>query len=82
MGSFETTRDKAERYRAVVSSERYPKQVIWGEHDTALSLENYGRVAESLTGCKALRLPGKHFFQEDQYEELALAVASFVDRHS
>lgn len=78
MGSFETSPEKTERYRAVVTSDQYPKQVIWGEHDTALPLEKYGRIAERLTGTMAKRLPGKHFLQEDQYEAIAEAIARFV----
>lgn len=78
MRSFETTLPKTERYAAAVSDGRYPVQVIWGRDDPALTYERFGRVAEELTGGKALLLPGKHFFQDDSAPALSAAVAEFV----
>jgi pimeloyl-ACP methyl ester carboxylesterase len=74
MQSFETTPEKSRLYQSVVSSDRYPKQVVWGENDPALSYSRYGKAAERLTSTTATRLPAKHFLQEDQYDAVAEAI--------
>ena len=74
MKSFEPTPEKSALYQAVVTSDRYPKQVVWGEKDPALTYDFHGKIAEQLTSTTAERLPAKHFLQEDQYDALAEAV--------
>lgn len=77
MRGFERTTAKREQYRAVVSSDRYPVQVVWGEQDPALKIDVHGTVAQEASGADTIhRLPGKHFLQEDQ----APAVADHVAR--
>ena len=74
MKSFETTSEKSRLYQSVVSSDRYPKQIVWGENDPALTYSSYGKTAERLTSTTAKRLPGKHFLQEDQYDAIAESI--------
>ncbi|MCH9683643.1 MAG: alpha/beta fold hydrolase [Deltaproteobacteria bacterium] len=75
MKSFELTADKSTLYRGIVSSDRYPTQVVWGDKDPALPYARYGRVAERLTSTTATKVPARHFLQEDQYDALADAIA-------
>lgn len=79
MRGFERTPAKRDLYRAVVGSDRYPVQVIWGARDPALKLRVYGEIARRATGVDAVhRLPAKHFLQEDQAPALADLVAGLV----
>lgn len=78
MRGFERTTAKADLYRGVVSSDRYPVQVVWGENDPALRIGEYGEAARRIAGVDTIhRTPGKHFLQEDcapQIAERVLAV--------
>ena len=79
MRGFERTRAKQELYTSVVASDRYPVQVIWGERDPALRVDVQGEAARRIAGVDQLiRVPGKHFLQEDQASILAWHIASFV----
>jgi haloalkane dehalogenase len=79
MRGFERTPAKRDLYRAVVGSDRYPVQVIWGARDPALKIGVYGEIARRTTGVEAIhRLPAKHFPQEDQAPALAELVAALV----
>ena len=82
MKAFETTPEKSRLYQSVVSSNRYPKQVVWGENDPALTYSVYGKTAERLTSTTAVRLPGKHFLQEDQYDAIAESIQRIADANS
>ena len=74
MKAFETTPEKSRLYQSVVSSNRYPKQVVWGENDPVLTYSVHGKTAERFTSTTARRLPGKHFLQEDQYDAIAESI--------
>lgn len=79
MRGFERTRAKQDLYAGVVGSDDYPVQVIWGELDPALPLRTHGEAARRAAGVSDIvRLPGKHFLQEDQAPALAQHVAAFV----
>ncbi len=79
MQSFETTQEKQTLYRSTLKNVPYPVQVVWGEHDPALTVDEFGVVARDLAGLDTIhRLPGKHFLQEDQAEAIAGMVATFV----
>ncbi len=79
MRGFERTPAKADLYRGVVSSDRYPVQVVWGENDPALKIGEHGAAAQRIAGVDTIhRTPGKHFLQEDcapQIAERVLAIA-------
>lgn len=77
MRGFERTRAKRDLYTAVVASDRYPVQVLWGADDPALKAGVYGEIARRAAGLDHLEtVPAKHFLQEDQ----APAVAEHVVR--
>jgi pimeloyl-ACP methyl ester carboxylesterase len=76
MRGFERTAEKRERYRAVVRSDRYPVQVVWGADDPALPLRPYGEQAARAAGVELQTVPARHFLQEDQAAAVAARVAA------
>lgn len=79
MRGFERTREKRDRYAAVVASDAYPVQLVWGDRDPALKLEVQGEQAKRLAGVETIhRVPAKHFLQEDQAPAVADRIAAFV----
>lgn len=81
MRDFERTAQAERRYVSVLRDQRYPVQIIWGEHDPALTVDHHGEQARILAGLERIhRLPGKHFFQEEQAPAIARLVADFADR--
>jgi pimeloyl-ACP methyl ester carboxylesterase len=76
MRSTERTAEKQALYRSVVSSDRYPVQVVWAKDDPALKVGVYGEQARRATGLERIDLiPGKHFPQEDQPRLMAERIA-------
>ena len=64
-------------YRGVVSDRSRPVQVVWAADDPALPLASYGEKARRAAHLDSLvRIPGKHFPQEDQ----AALIASHIAR--
>jgi len=64
MRGFERTAVKRDLYRAVLASDRYPVQVVWGTRDPALKVDIHGEAARRAAGVDTIhRLPGKHFLQ-------------------
>lgn len=81
MRSFERTPEKSALYRSVVGSDRYPVQVVWGEQDTTLRVDGQGEQARRAAGLDAvIRLPAKHFLQEDQAPAVARHVVELAKR--
>lgn len=80
MRGFELTPEKSEHYRGAVQGVPYPVQIVWGEHDNALTLAKAGRRAEEITGVTAALLPGGHFLQEEQAPELADLIRALANR--
>ena len=79
MRGFELTPAKRNLYHGVLGSGRFPIQIIWGEHDPALTLAKHGRPLAQVTGVpEIIRVPGKHFIPEDQAPAIAQNVADFV----
>jgi len=79
MRGFERTAVKRDLYRAVLASDRYPVQVIWGTRDPALKVDVHGEAARRAAGVDTIhRLPGKHFLQEDQAPAIADLVAGIT----
>ncbi len=80
MRSYECTPEVAERMRQGLHEAPY-RQVVWGEQDPTLPLDTYGERAREVAGVDTiLRLPGKHFLQEDCADEVADVVARLVHR--
>jgi len=79
MRSFELTRAKRDQYVGLLGSGAFPIQVVWGEGDPALRIETHGEAARRAAGLKTIvRLPGKHFLQEDQAPAIAEQVRRFL----
>ncbi len=76
MRGFELTRQKRDLYVAVLGSDAYPVQVLWGDRDPALKVETHGETARRAAGVPQIgRVPGKHFLQEDQAPAIADHIA-------
>jgi len=57
----------------------FPIQVIWGDRDPALRIAKHGEAARRAAGVpEIIRLPGKHFLQEDHAPAIADHIARFV----
>lgn len=83
MRGFERTAQKQKLYRGVVAGDRYPVQVVWGERDPALTLDEHGQIVLRAAGLSSsVNLPGKHFLQEDQAGPLAAQIAAFANGSS
>jgi pimeloyl-ACP methyl ester carboxylesterase len=81
MRGFELTQAKEDRYSAVLRDLRYPVQIVWGGQDPSLTLALRGEQARQAAGlAEVIKLPGKHFLQEDQAPAIADAVAALVRR--
>ncbi|RUP27010.1 MAG: alpha/beta fold hydrolase [Mycolicibacterium sp.] len=79
MRGFEPIAAKQRDYLGALRAARYPMQVVWGVRDPALTWRRYGIQAQLAAGLDdAIRLPGKHFLQEDCAEEIAEAVHRFA----
>jgi haloalkane dehalogenase len=82
MRGFELTSAKQQRYLDAVRQKAYPVQVVWGTRDTMLPWRRYGLQAQRAAGLHELiKLPAKHFLQEDYPQEIAEAVYRFTQRH-
>lgn len=78
MRSYEHTEAVASRMRAGLQQVEH-RQVVWGEHDPALRIDEYGERARAVAGVERIhRLPGRHFLQEDCAPALAALVADLV----
>lgn len=79
MRGFELTAAKRDLYHGVLGSGAFPIQIIWGEHDPALTLAKHGRTLARVTGVpEIVRVPGKHFIPEDQAPAIAAHIAQFI----
>lgn len=79
MKGFERTPQKRDLYRAAVQNPSYPKRIVWGARDPALTRAHYGEQALKLTGLDSLvELPAKHFLQEDQAPQIAEQIAALA----
>jgi haloalkane dehalogenase len=80
MRGFELTPEKQRLLWTGLAERPYPAQIVWGERDPALGL-GLLRVAQGVLRVEApIRLPAKHFLQEDQAPAIAAAVAGFAGR--
>lgn len=76
MRSFETTRAKEDLYVNAVEALDAPVQFIWGEFDSALTVERYGKPAHRAIAASTFHtVRGKHFIREDHAPEISALVA-------
>lgn len=69
------------RYESIVDTRQvpYPVQILWSADDRVLPLKKHGFGALRASGLPALQaIPGKHYFQEDHPQEIAIVVDRFV----
>ncbi|MEA2348523.1 MAG: haloalkane dehalogenase [Thermoleophilaceae bacterium] len=79
MRGFERTKEKQDLYVGTLQAATYPKRVLWGADDPALTLEKMGEQARRSAGVdKVHTVPGKHFLQEDQPAAVAQHVAELA----
>jgi haloalkane dehalogenase len=79
MRGFELTAAKERLYLDTVSQGPYPVQVVWGARDRMLPWERWGVQAQRVAGLQEpIKLPAKHFLQEDYPQEIAEAVSRFA----
>ena len=72
---LERTRAKSELYAEAIRGLTVPVQVLWGVEDPVLKVDAEGEDMRAVTGTPAVRLPGKHFLQEDCFEAIGEHVA-------
>lgn len=81
MRGFELTRAKRDLYARTLDGAAFQIQVIWGDRDPALRIAKQGEAVRRAAGVlEVIRLPGKHFLQEDQAPAIADHLARFVAR--
>jgi pimeloyl-ACP methyl ester carboxylesterase len=81
MRGFELTAAKEHLYLDAVRQGPYPVQIVWGERDTMLPWRREGVAAQRAAGVQeSIKLPAKHFAQEDHPQEIAEAVYRFMQR--
>ncbi|CDO88666.1 haloalkane dehalogenase [Mycobacterium triplex] len=82
MRGFELTAGKERHYLDVVRDGPFPVQVVWGARDRMLPWRRWGVAAQSAAGLQdPIKLPAKHFLQEDCPQEVAEAVYRFATKH-
>ena len=80
MSSFETTREFEERILPPLRDREFPAQIVWGKHDSELTVESKGsdvKLALNLQ-TEIHEVDGKHFLQENCAEEIADRIALLV----
>ena len=76
MRGFERTAAFERRILTALAARSFPAQALWAEADPALRIEPYGEhVREALGVDTVVRLPRKHFVQEDAPAAIAEHVA-------
>jgi haloalkane dehalogenase len=80
MGSFEATKEFEGRILPALSDRTFPAQVVWSRGDTELTVDEWGTAAKRSLGLKTdiHLVDGKHFLQENSYEEIADRVALLI----
>lgn len=79
MRSFERTEGFEQRILGALRERRFPAQVLWGERDPALPIDLHGEQVRAALGLdEIVRLPGKHFVQEDAPAQIAEHVAALA----
>jgi haloalkane dehalogenase len=78
MRGFELTAEKRRFLWSGLAEHRYPARIIWGERDPALGLDQL-EIAQRVLGVEEpIRLPAKHFLQEEQAPAIVQAIADLA----
>ena len=78
MRGFELTPAKQRLLWDGLAERPYPARIVWGDRDPALPLQLLRVAQEVLRVDDPIRVPAKHFLQEDQSPAIAGAVADLV----
>ena len=78
MRSFELTGEKRRHLWAGLAERPWPVRVVWGELDPALGLDQLEIACRVLAVDDPIRLPAKHFLQEDHAPAVAQAIADLA----
>jgi haloalkane dehalogenase len=78
MRGFELTEEKERFLREGLAERPYPTTIVWGVRDPALGLDKLADAQEVLGIEHPIRLPAKHFLQEDQAPAIATAIADLA----
>ena len=80
MAQFETTIEFEERILKPLNERKFPAQVIWGKHDSELSIDTFGLDVKNALNLKTEihQVEGKHFLQEDCPEEIAERIVLLI----
>jgi pimeloyl-ACP methyl ester carboxylesterase len=79
MRGFERTEAFDSRVLGALARRAFPAQAVWGEQDPWLRVDVQGEQARQALGLEEIvRLPGKHFVQEDAPAEIAEQVRRLV----
>ena len=72
MRNYENTAAFRELCYKAVRDVSYPIQIIWGDKDLSLDIENYGKEIMKATGLKEIhRIDSRHFLQEEAWLSVA-----------
>lgn len=79
MRGFERTEAFESRTLGALGRRAFPAQALWGEQDPALRVDVHGEHARQALGLDTIvRLPAKHFVQEDAPAQIAEQVRRLV----
>jgi haloalkane dehalogenase len=78
MRGFELTEAKQRFLWEGLAEREWPARVVWGERDPALGLDRLAVVERVLGVDDTIRLPAKHFLQEDQAPAIANVVGDLA----
>ena len=78
MRSFELTEEKRRQLWSGLGERPWPVRIVWGELDPALGHDQLAIACRVLGVEDPIRLPAKHFLQEDQAPAVAQAIADLA----
>jgi haloalkane dehalogenase len=78
MRGFELSPGKQRFLWDGLARRQWPARVVWGERDPALGLRHLAITRAVLATDDVIRLPAKHFLQEDQAPAIATAIAELA----
>jgi haloalkane dehalogenase len=78
MRGFELTEEEQRFLWDGLAERPYPAQILWGERDPALGLDQMRVVQRVLRVDDPILLPAKHFLQEDQPTAVAQSIADLA----
>jgi len=80
MSRFDTNAEFEARILDALANRQFPAQVVWGRHDTALTIDTKAIDAQKALNLQSIHaIDGKHFLQENSYVEIAERVKQLVD---